>query len=266
MPSILSPPDTPKASWFRLTPRISRRHSEKISTFFLRRRRISHHEISYNKIVMPLDSPIYGHPTPGHPNCSSESDFRAVEAERVRIAALEAQIASLTDSLSGLKDELDNVASGLTRQLNLMNFDLGVLSSSTKKLQRMGSVVDELSAFATRCKQCIDHHAASVTRQMTTVHRELQRDQDLAVHDMNAAVKDFVRSNELQIQELERRSMERLDAMERKMEERIQAIMIERRLEDESRAQKLEQDFEQRLRPRVDSPATPPPTPDHRSE
>jgi hypothetical protein len=42
-----------------------------MSTFFLRRRRISHHEISYNKIVMPFGSPVYGHAAPGRPDCFS---------------------------------------------------------------------------------------------------------------------------------------------------------------------------------------------------
>jgi flavoprotein len=146
-----------------------------------------------------------------------------------------------------LKNELDTVSTGLTRQLNLTNFDLGILSSSTKKLKKIGSVVNELSAFATRCKQCIDHHAAHVARQMSMMHHDLRRDQDRVVCDINAAMKDLGKRNELHLEELERRNVERLNAMERRMEERVQAV--ERRLEEDSKAQlqEMEQDSERRL-------------------
>lgn len=178
---------------------------------------------------------------------SDSREFRKAEADRAHITRLEAQIVGLTTDLEGLKNKLDSVTSGLTRQLNLTNFDLGILSSSTKKLRTMGSVVNELTAFAIRCKQCIDHHAAHVARHMSMIHNELRRDQDSAVHEINTTLKDLGRMNELQIEELERRNVERLDAMERRMEERIKAI--ERRLEEDSKAQllKINQDFEQRL-------------------
>jgi len=245
MTTLISPPDTPKASSFRLPPRAPRRFSDKIPTLFLRRRRFSHDGISYSDIVLPFTTAtVYG-----PPDVDSCADSRAADAEKARLICLEAQIASLTSDLEVLKNELDNVSTGLTRQLNLTNFDLGILSSSTKKLRKLGSVVNELSAFAHRCKQCIDHHAAHVARQMSMMHHDLHRDQDRAVHELG-------KRHELQLEELERRNVERLNAMERRMEERVQAV--ERRLEEDNKAQlhEMERDFERRLQSMRDSSAT----------